>query len=307
MTPDQRSEVGIDLTLGYDDAPRERSDAPFCLLVLGDFGGEAARGPLAERRALAFDRDDLDDVIGRVGPVIRPAAAGGSIRFQSLDDFHPDRLFAALPLFEQLRELRGRLQDGRTFAAAARELTGETAAPAPPGPSPQRPGGSLLEQMVAETGGAEGMTSYATSGATGTAADDLAGFIRSIVRKHLVADPDPRQAQLVSSVDAAVAAQLRAVLHDPVFRALESAWRTLDRLARRVETSTSLRLTCSTFRPPSWRARSTTSRTAPRLDWHAPWRGRQPGCRTAGGGARWWCCAASARKNSSMRAWRGWG
>lgn len=241
MTPDKRSEVGIDLTLGYEGAPRERPNAPFCLLVLGDFAGEAARSGLADRRALAFDRDDLDDVLARVHPVIRPAAAGGPVRFRSLEDFHPDHLFAALPLFETLRELRSRLLDNRTFAETARALTGEAAPAAQPAAGV--PGGSLLEQLVAETA-PSGTTSYpdATSGPTGTAADDLAGFIRQIVRKHLVADPDPRQAQLVAGVDATVTAQLRALLQEPSFRALEAAWRTLDRMARRIETSTSLRL-----------------------------------------------------------------
>jgi type VI secretion system protein ImpC len=97
--------------------------------------------------------------------------------------------------------------------------------------------------MVAESAPSEA-TSYppTSSGATGTAADDLAGFVRRVVRRHLVADPDPRQAELVAGVDRAVAAQLRDLLRDPSFRALESAWRTVERLARRVETSTSLRL-----------------------------------------------------------------
>jgi len=235
MTQDKRSEVGIDLALGYDDVPQERTEAPFCLLVIGDFGGETARGALLERRAIAFDRDDVDGAIARVEPVVLPAAGGGPIRFRSLDDFHPDQLFASLPVFGGLRELRARLLDERTFAAAAAELGGSEDPPPPPAAAAA--GGSLLDQLVTETVGEEAASAASLGGS-----DDLAGFIRQIVRRHLVADPDPRQAELVRGVDASVAEQLRSVLHDRSFRALEAAWRTVDRLARRIETSTSLRL-----------------------------------------------------------------
>ena len=44
------------------------------------------------------------------------------ITFSELDDFHPDRLYRDLPLFQGLRELRSRLLKPDTFEAAAREL-----------------------------------------------------------------------------------------------------------------------------------------------------------------------------------------
>ena len=55
----------------------------------------------------------------------------------------------------------------------------------------------------------------------------LARLIQDLVAPHIVAKADPRQSRYVAAVDEAIAAQLRRVLHDPAFQALESAWRGL--------------------------------------------------------------------------------
>ena len=243
MSAKDRVRVGIDVSGGEDlSAARPEPDAPFVLLVLGDFGGGGRSGATP----VAFDWDDIDAAMRRIGPVLRYAPPGAPVvelSFRSLEDFHPDRLYEVVPLFRSLRELRGRLADERTFEGAARELAGggerEPVVPAASTPAPATPAalsasafssGSLLDRMVGEGDG-------------GTRAEDeLATFLRRVVRPHLVAAPDPRQAELVASVDAALAAQMRALLHDAGFQALERSWRTLDVLARRIETSSTLRL-----------------------------------------------------------------
>lgn len=242
MSAEDRVRVGIDVSGGEDlSGARPEPDSPFVLLVLGDFGGGGRSGATP----VAFDRDDLDAAMRRIGPVLRYAPPGAPVvelAFRSVEDFHPDRLYETVPLFRSLRELRVRLADERTFAGAARELVGgerETVSPAATAPTPAPPAtlsaaafssGGLLDRMVAEgDGGAP-------------AEDELATFLRRVVRPHLVAAPDPRQAELVAGVDAALAAQMRALLHDAGFQALERSWRTLDMLARRIETSGTLRL-----------------------------------------------------------------
>jgi type VI secretion system protein ImpC len=245
MSAENRVRVGIDVGLGErTEEARLVPETPFVLLVLGDFGGGGRSGATP----VAFDRDDIDAAMARIGPVVRYAPPGAppfELGFRSLEDFHPDRLYATVPLFASLRELRARLADDRTFAAAARELTGTDPASAeadPPsagaagaagatGAAAALASGSLLDRVLSESGDT----------VTGEG-DELATFLRRVVRPHLVASPDPRQAELLAGVDAALAAQLRALLHDAGFQALERSWRTLDFLARRIETGTTLRL-----------------------------------------------------------------
>ena len=52
------------------------------------------------------DVDSLDDVMQRLGP--RLTLSAGEVQFRQLDDFHPDRLYSRLELFQALREKRAR-------------------------------------------------------------------------------------------------------------------------------------------------------------------------------------------------------
>jgi type VI secretion system ImpC/EvpB family protein len=56
------------------------------------------------------------------------------------------------------------------------------------------------------------------------------------VGPHVVAAPDPGQASMLKAVDEAIGTAMRAILHHPDFQAVESTWRSLDLIARKVET-----------------------------------------------------------------------
>ncbi|HEU4628445.1 MAG TPA: type VI secretion system contractile sheath large subunit [Gemmatimonadaceae bacterium] len=254
---DPFSQVSLDVRVGYGAGmPAPRPETPVHVALLGDFAGRGARDaavPLARRRPIVVDRDDLDAALARLAPELELALGDGlptvRARFTSLDDFHPDHLYARLPLFGELRDLRRRLADPATFAAAAAELGGggasATSASSPPatpraagrpdpaGAAARLAGGSLLDEIVGAAGDAPAGVEQA---------DDLASFIRAAVRPHLVPRPDPRQAELLASVDAATTSLLRLVLGHPAVRALEVLWRGLDLLVRRVETGSQLRL-----------------------------------------------------------------
>ena len=46
-------------------------DAPFRLLVLGDWSGDADRKPFSERKPVEIDRDNFDDLIAKLGTRLR--------------------------------------------------------------------------------------------------------------------------------------------------------------------------------------------------------------------------------------------
>jgi len=218
-----------------DAVPLE--ETPFRVLVIARLGGRHDT-PFAPR-PLRIDRDDFDDVFSRVAPTIvtRGEAAGMQIRFEELDDFHPDRLFTTLPVFQSLRSLRTRLDDPRTFDSAAQELLGDA------GGESARPavttGGSLLDQMLDVDAGPAPAPAARSVGAP---ADDFRAHIRSLVAPHILPGEDPRKAGLIDRLESATGEILRQILHDPAFREVESAWRAIFLMVRRIETSSLLQI-----------------------------------------------------------------
>lgn len=251
------SEVGIDVAVGRKKAAaRPDPETPFRIAVLGDFSGRASRGrsePLAGRRAVLVDRDNFEEVLRTAGAELKVSLSRGSdlsLRFNELEDFHPDRIFERVDLFRELREAREKLAHSQTFKAAAQELgilpagAGSSTVPTPPpasrAPAPPDAGslvsGSLLDQMIEQT------ESRAADAKPRRAPDELMEFVKRAVEPHLIPGVDPRQAEVVARVDRAISDAMSALLHYRDFQGLEAAWRAVDFLVRRVETSPQLRL-----------------------------------------------------------------
>jgi len=235
------------------DRPAE--DTPFRALLIGDFSG---RGP--SWKPLLVDRDNFQSVLARLRPQID--FGGERLEIEDLDDFHPDALYADAPLFVALRRLRKRLNDPASFEEAAAELQGEPeAAPAPEAESPPAEA-TQPDPDVASMSGADLLDSMLSGGDAGAVAREpsprpaqappprerILGdrqwneMIRRIVEPHLVKGRDPRQDELVARVDASLGEGMRVLLHDPRFQAVESLWRTLFFLIRRIETGVDLKL-----------------------------------------------------------------
>jgi len=196
----------FDLGFGRSGRPRDETE-PMRLLVLGDFSGKAAteRAPLASRPAPRVDIDNFDDLMRRLAP--RVSVPAGEIRFEQIDDFHPDRLYARLDLFKALREARTR----------------------PPASSDD-----LLGRLLGKP---------AESGAPPAASPGgLTGLIRDIVAPHIVKDTSAQTETYVAAVDAAIAQQMRALLHDPAFQSIEAAWRGVRWLVSSLELDEQLQL-----------------------------------------------------------------
>jgi type VI secretion system protein ImpC len=227
-----------------------QAEAPLRLILLGDWSGRASRrmaspaSRLAGRRPVRVDRDNLDAVIQKFGvelllPVANQGDARVPIRFAELDDFHPDRLFQRLEVFQAFRELRAKLSDPSTFAKAADEMRSRTAgAEVSPAAEPaQVPPDNLLEHIL---GGPVNLPPPSPSVPRG---GDWQAVIQKIVEPYLAPRIDTaRQAELVALVDDATSGYLRAILHHPDFQALEAAWRGVHFLVRRLDTDAGLHL-----------------------------------------------------------------
>jgi type VI secretion system protein ImpC len=218
----------------------ERMETPFELVILGDFSARASRGEvradLDSVRRIRVDRDDLDAVMARVAPRVRirfdASTPAMEVRLRELDDFHPDALRARSPLFEGLRHLRRRATDPAQLRAVAAELGLPDAAEASGAAAPPEHEANVLDRILARAQPERGEEA-ALADLSRAGMDQL---IRRLVRPHLEPRGDPRQAEVLASIDAAVAAGMRLVLHHPAFQEVEALWRALQLLVRRVDT-----------------------------------------------------------------------
>jgi type VI secretion system protein ImpC len=244
------------------DQTQEKPDpqTPFRILILGDLSGRGNRGvledgrPPGDWRVREVDRDNIDEVLARLRPEIQLPFAGAdlphiSIRFRELDDFHPDKIYARLEVFESLREARTKIKDPQFSAAIAAAITGETKPKTEKKPKEQTAGsaeshpelsglggGSLLDQVL----DASADRKPVTGGSPATS--DWIRFLQDIVRPYLVPDVEPQIEQLTAGIDEGISSLMRRILHHPDFQALEAAWRGVDFLVRGLETDEHLKL-----------------------------------------------------------------
>jgi type VI secretion system protein ImpC len=209
----------------------------FRIGIFGDFAGAGAgkSAPLAQRRTWRVDRDDVDAVMSQLVPTLRvaldPNDAPTVITFSALDDFHPDQLLRRVPLFQRLLALRNEASATASSPAAPPARRGQQ----PDAVAVDLSSGSLLDRIV------EGSRPAGDASAP-SARDDLAEFVSRAIRSHIVAEKTPEQRDLVAKVDDVITATMRVLLHHPGFQALESLWRSVDFLVRRLDTSESMQV-----------------------------------------------------------------
>ena len=228
-------------------APTWNATRPVRIAILGDFGAGAGAGrletgaALAKRKPLQVEFDSLEEAMQRLRPSLTlPLGVDGvpvSIELADLDAFHPDTIYASVPLFAELASLRKRLNQPAQFAAAAGEVSkwAEHAGPrasrlarqaAARGGTPSR--SATLDDFARLTGRAS---------ASAKAGDEIKGLLRRVVGPFVKPASAPNKDALVAAVDAGLSDAMRAVLHHPDFQTTESLWRGVEFLLHRVETS----------------------------------------------------------------------
>src|SRR5437660_4749982 len=119
------------MRVGASKASAKRSGS-FRIAMLGDFSARANSGKLdtgaslAARKPLKVDCDNLDATLKQLNVKLRlPMGSDGAaveVPVNSIDDLHPDQLYANLPIFSELSGLRQRLKTQSTFAKAAKDV-----------------------------------------------------------------------------------------------------------------------------------------------------------------------------------------
>ncbi len=246
------AETNFSMSFGNIGADPLGSAKPtrFRIAIMGDFSGRAARGEvevgadLAARRPIKLDVDTLEKVIkGFAAELILPIGrdgAGIGVALASVDDLHPDELFANVEMFAELVALQRRLKSGKTAASAVNDLKAwgeefghKVNPPARKSAGNAVPSDRKLSDFAALVGGGVARKAQASS------TDDL---LQRIVGPYVQALPDPDAADLQDAAEEALAGAMRLVLHHPEFQSVEAQWRILDLITRHVETDQKLDL-----------------------------------------------------------------
>jgi type VI secretion system protein ImpC len=209
--------VNLDVSVGRERAAKPAADDPFRIAILGDFSGSGA----TKRKPVLIDRDNFEDVFREFGVSLELPVAG-RISFAELDDFHPDRLYERVSLFEPLR--RALAEPGSPKASAP------TANAAPPAMAALS-FDSLLEDAMQAT---------ESRHEEKTVRDPLRAWISEKAAPYTtppVPAADSERRELITGV---IAAQMRALLHYPDFQQLEALWRAIYFLVRRTDTDNGL-------------------------------------------------------------------
>jgi len=230
--------IQFDLSPGSDTArARPEPGFPFRLVILGDFSGRATRKviePLGTRRPIPVDCDNFEQSMKRLGVIVglsAPDVPGASFeaRFESVDDFHPDRLISRIAPLTALARTRERLRSPATASSAVDEARQILATPSPATVTATPSGAddeSIQDTMARLLGGRP--PSALPSDKPTASGIDLNALIKNIV----VPGATPEQTAALAAVEVELAARLRSILHDSHFQATEALWRGLDLLVR---------------------------------------------------------------------------
>lgn len=231
-------------------------DLPFHILLLGDWSGKESRSAktdLQKLNPIEIDRDNFEDVLEKLDVKLSLDFQGDdkntlSLNFRELEDFHPDKIFRQLPLFADLRDVRRRLLDANTFNAAANEVqswyseikseeefTDKSSIVS--GEASTISSDNLLDDILTQNSG-----NISESQSQSIVSSVLSTFIKKLVKPHLIQIDTAEQSNLLMIVDEVISDLMRKILHHPHFQALESAWRGINFLVRRVETDSDLKI-----------------------------------------------------------------
>ncbi len=228
--------------------PEKLNRKRFRLAIFGDFSGRAARGvleigdALADRRPILLDPDTVEDVIeGFATELVLPIGkdgAGVAVKLGELDDLHPDELYENVELFSELVGLRAQLASGATAEHATRTLRAWG----------EKHGAAVAPQRATSSGNAvpadlrlsDFQKLIGDTTATLARPSPIADLLARVVGPHIRAVPDADAVAMQSAVDEALSAAMRLILHHPEFQSVEAQWRSLDLIARSIETDDTL-------------------------------------------------------------------
>lgn len=204
--------------------PPGRMDDPIGIFVVADFTADSPSPGSVVRAGL----DQLDQAMAKLAPKLT-LAAGQTVQFSELEDFHPDQLCQTIPYLSELQTLlkrlestdgfRGALSDMREMGLLVEATPSQDVAPQ----EQEADEGDETADFARLLGGPAAVSEDAA-----TARSQLDHMLGPIVAPHMIhGDDGAKQSEAIDLVSERIAQALTAILHDSRFRMLESRWRGL--------------------------------------------------------------------------------
>jgi type VI secretion system protein ImpC len=247
-----------------DSALQPPQETCFSIAMMGDFSRSTDRPNISDRNFIAIDRFNYNEIMASLAPRLSLSIDDSgenniNLSLKSLKDFQPGSLYKNVPVFSQLRDLRDRLNTPATFKQAMLEMDlAETTAtqeklqpvvqensaqPTSEASASIESGSNLLDSIMDETADRLGQSAGEALSTTDSKTKSLIDiFIRQAIGTRKTLSRDARQDELVASVDEIIAEQMRNLLHHPQFQALESLWRSVYFLVKRVRSGKAVKL-----------------------------------------------------------------
>lgn len=223
------------------------------IVIMANFSGESTRNtsPIATRKLISIDRDNFEQVFDSLKVSCQLPLSEQPISFNTLDDMHPDYLYENLSLFDHFKTLKRKLKSSAKFSEAASEIYQwhdshaiDKRATAP------TPNSSALSDAQSELSGQDSLNKdsflddilSAQKNSVSRDQFNIAGLIKDIVAPYVEPKPAPQQKELLKTVDQATSELMRKLMHHEIFQNLESTWRSLYMLVKRIETDQKLKL-----------------------------------------------------------------
>ncbi len=241
-----RAHITYDVEM--EDAIGQR-ELPFVIGVLSDLSGQPDEPipGLRDRKFLEIDRDNFNDVLAGMKPRLAyhvDNKLGGDdtklaveLRFNSLDDFHPEKIVQQIDPLRELLLTRDLLYD--LLAPTNHDFpwgTGEEFV-------------NVLQEIIHKTETAE---SLKIEPSTQPNNEDNLRYSRSII-EFIVNDPATKEKvvhkiiqvmidEYIARIHGIISLQLNEIIHAPEFQKLEASWRGLYYLVAQSQTGESLKI-----------------------------------------------------------------
>jgi type VI secretion system protein ImpB len=131
----RKARVHISYQVETEGAVVEK-ELPFVLGVMGDFSGNPTSPlkPLKDRKFIQIDRDNFNEVMGRMTPGVNlkvdntlkgdGSQLGVQLKFSSIEDFEPGRVVQQVEPLRKLLETRDKIRDLLSKVDRSEDLEG---------------------------------------------------------------------------------------------------------------------------------------------------------------------------------------